>query len=97
MPKGYWIALYHSVEDPAALTDYAAAAGPVLLSFGARFLARGMPSHTYEGGAHQRCVLVEFESVDRAAAAYSSPAYQVALAKLEGAVKREVRIVPGVD
>ncbi|MDQ3446628.1 MAG: DUF1330 domain-containing protein [Pseudomonadota bacterium] len=56
-----------------------------------------MQSHTYEGGAHQRCVLVGFESVDRAAAAYSSPAYQVALAKLEGAVKREVRIVPGVD
>lgn len=97
MPKGYWIALYHSVQDPTALTEYAAAAGPVLLSFGARFLARGMPSQTYEGGAQQRCVLIEFESVDRAVAAYESPGYQVALEKLKGAVKREVRIVPGVD
>ena len=97
MSKAYWIALYHSVQNPAVLTEYAAAAGPVLLSFGARFLARGMPSRTYEGGAHERCVLIEFESVDQAVAAYESPAYQVALAKLKGAVEREVRIVPGVD
>ena len=96
MSKGYWIASYHSVQDPAALAKYAEAAGPVLTSFGARFLARGMPSKTYEGGANERCVVIEFESVDKAVAAYESSAYQTALAKLKNAVVREVRIVPGV-
>jgi uncharacterized protein (DUF1330 family) len=83
MPKGYWIASYHSVQDPAALSKYAEAAGPVLKSFGARFLARGMPARTYEGGANERCVVAEFESVDKAIAAYESPAYQAALAILK--------------
>lgn len=95
MPKGYWIASYHSVQDPAALAKYAEAAGPVLTSFGARFLARGMPAKTYESGVHERCVVAEFENVDTAIAAYESPAYQAALAILKDAVVREVRIVPG--
>ena len=97
MPKGYWIASYHSVQDPAALRKYAEAATPVLTSFGARFLARGVPAKVYEGGANERCVVAEFESVDRAIAAYESPAYQAALAILKDACVREVRIVPGAD
>ena len=43
MPKGYWIASYHSVQNPAALGKYAEAAGPVLTSFGARFLLAACP------------------------------------------------------
>ena len=95
MPKGYWIASYHSVQDPAALRNNAEAPTPVLTSFGARFLARGMPAKVYEGGANERCVVAEFESVDRAIDAYESPAYQAALAILKDACVREVRIVPG--
>ena len=97
MPKGYWIASYHSVQNSAAMSKYAEAAGPILKSFGARFLARGMPAKVYEGGANERCVVAEFESVDNAIAAYESPAYQAALAILKGACVREVRIVPGAD
>ena len=97
MPKGYWIASYHSVSDPIALSKYAEAATPVLLAFGGRFLARGMPARTFESAANQRCVVLEFDSVDRAIAAYESRAYQDALAVLRGAVQREVRIVAGVD
>ena len=97
MPKGYWIASYHSVQNPAAMGKYAEAAGPILKSFGARFLARGLPAKVYEGGANERCVVAEFDSVDRAIAAYESPAYQAALALLKDACVREVRIVPGAD
>ena len=95
MAKGYWIASYHSVQNPAAMSKYAEAAGPILKSFGARFLARGMPAKVYEGGANERCVVAEFDSVDKAIAAYESPAYQTALAILKDACVREVRIVPG--
>ena len=97
MAKGYWIASYHTVSDPSVLAKYAEAATPVLLSFGARFLARGMPAKVYEGGAAQRCVVIEFPSVEQAVAAYESPAYQVVLAIMRESVKREVRIIPGVD
>ncbi|MGZ8992647.1 MAG: DUF1330 domain-containing protein [Burkholderiaceae bacterium] len=96
MPKGYWVASYHSIKDPAALKKYAEAAGPVLTSFGARFLARGMPAKVYEDGANERCVVAEFESVEKAIAAYESAAYQAAFALLKDACVREVRIVPGV-
>jgi uncharacterized protein (DUF1330 family) len=97
MSKGYWIASYHTVSDAAAVTRYAEAATPVLLAFGARFLARGMPARAYEAGVMQRCVVIEFPSVEQAAAAYESPAYQAALGIMRDAVQREVRIVPGVD
>jgi uncharacterized protein (DUF1330 family) len=95
MAKGYWIAVYHSVSDPAAVASYAEAATPVLKSFGACFLARGMPACVFEGGANQRCVVIEFPSVEQAVAAYNSEPYQRALAIMRGAVKREVRIVQG--
>ena len=97
MPKGYWIASYHSVQNASAMSKYAEAAGPILKSFGARFLARGMPAKVYEGGANERCVVAEFDSVDKAIAAYESLAYQAALAILKDACVREVRIVPGAD
>lgn len=97
MAKGYWIAVYHTVSDPAALARYAEAATPVLKSFGARFLARGMPASVFEGGANQRCVVIEFPSVEQAVAAYDSEPYQRALEIMRSSVKREVRIIPGSD
>ena len=95
--KGYWIAIYHSVSDPTALARYADAATPILLAHGARFLARGRPARTFEGGADERCVVIEFPSVEQAVAAYESPAYQSVLAIMRDSVKREVRIVAGVS
>jgi len=95
--RGYWVAVYHSVSDPAVLSRYAEAATPVLSSFGARFLARGMPAFVFEGGTHQRCVVIEFPSVEQAVAAYESEPYQHALQIMRGSVEREVRIVPGSE
>jgi uncharacterized protein (DUF1330 family) len=97
MPKGYWIAIYHSVSDRAALARYAEAATPILASFGARFLARGMPAGAYEGAANERCVVIEFPTVEQAMRAYESEAYQAVLATVRDAMRREVRVVPGSD
>jgi uncharacterized protein (DUF1330 family) len=45
----------------------------------------------------QRTVLIEFDSLAAAQAAYGSPAYQEALAALgTGNVEREIRILEGV-
>jgi len=44
----------------------------------------------------QRTVLVEFDSVEAARAAYESPGYQQALAALgPDGVEREIRIIEG--
>src|SRR5215813_12170593 len=95
MAKGYWISTYRSVSDQAVLAEYAGIAGPVIQAYGGRFLVRGTAVKAYEAGLLQRVVIVEFESVDRAIAAYESPEYKTALAVLAGSVDRDVRIVEG--
>ena len=96
MVKAYWISCYRSINDPEALAAYAKLAGPAIQAAGGRFLARGMPAQVYEGGVHQRTVLVEFDSLPQALAAHDSPGYQAALRALGDAVERDLRIVEGV-
>jgi len=96
MAKAYWITVYHSVSDPARLAEYSVQATPALVAAGGRILARGVAARTFEAPTSERTVIVEFESVERAIAAYESPRYQAARRLLEGAVEREVRIVEGV-
>ena len=95
MAKGYWISIYRSVSDQAVLAKYASVAGPVIQAHGGRFLVRGTAVKAYEAGVLQRVVIVEFESVEAAIAAYESPEYKAALAILAGSVERDVRIVEG--
>jgi len=59
-------------------------------------LARGEPVRVYELGLKQRTVLLEFDNVEQAVAAYDSLAYQAALAVLGDGAEREVRIIEGV-
>jgi len=96
MKKGYWVVIYRSVSDPARLAEYAKLAGPAIEAGGGRFLARGTPLKVFEAGLSQRLVVTEFESVEKAIAAYESPAYQAAVRVLKGAVDREIRIIEGV-
>jgi uncharacterized protein (DUF1330 family) len=63
---------------------------------GGRTLARGVAAQTYEAGLKERTVLIEFDNVEAAKAAYNSPAYQDALTKLAGGAEREIRIVEGL-
>ena len=86
----------YEVKNPEALAAYARLAGPAIQAAGGRFLARGMPAKTYAAGMDQRTVLIEFDSVASAIAAYDSAPYQAALKLLGDAVVRDIRIVEGV-
>jgi len=97
MAKAYWITFYREVRRPEALAAYAKLAVPALAAAGARMLARGVPSEVHEGGLVQRTVLMEFDSLEEARAAYESPAYRAALAVLGDAVDRDIRFIEGVS
>ena len=96
MAKAYWVATYRSISNPDALAEYAKLAAPAIGAGGGRFLARANAAKAYEKGLPQRVVIIEFDSVEKAAAAHDSPAYQAALKVLGNAVERDLRIVEGL-
>jgi uncharacterized protein (DUF1330 family) len=93
MAKAYWIGFYREVRRPEALAAYAKLAGPALEAAGGRVLARGMAADVREAGLVQRTVLMEFDSLEKARAAYESPAYRAALAVLGDAADRDIRFI----
>jgi uncharacterized protein (DUF1330 family) len=97
VPKAYWIATYRSIKDPQAIAEYAKLAGPAIWSVGGRNIVRGTPVKTLEEGLDLRTVVIEFDSVASALAAYESPAYQGARKILGDAAVRDIRIVEGVE
>ena len=97
MPKAYWIATYRSIKNPEALDAYAKLAGPAIWNAGGRNLVRGNPAKTLEDGLDLRTVVIEFESVAAATAAYGSSAYQAARKILGDGAVRDIRIVEGVE
>ena len=96
MSKAYWVSTYRAVKNTEKLAAYATLAGPALTAAGGRFLARGVPSMTFELGVKERTGLVEFDSVEQATAAHDSHAYQAALAALGDGADRDIRIIEGV-
>jgi uncharacterized protein (DUF1330 family) len=93
MAKALWVATYRSVSNPERLGEYAKLALPAIQAAGGRFLARGIPVATKEKGLSQRTVVVEFDSVEQALAAYDSPAYREALKVLGDAAERDIRVM----
>ena len=66
---------YRSISDPEKLATYAKLALPAVVPFGARILARGNAAVAREHGLKERTVVVEYPSLEKAAAAYDSAAY----------------------
>jgi uncharacterized protein (DUF1330 family) len=96
MAKAYMVVTYRKVKNPEAVAAYAKLAGPAVMAAGGRFLARGEPMRTYELGMKERTVVVEFDSLEKAIAAYEGPAYAKALEALgKDAAERDMRIVEG--
>lgn len=95
MSKAYWISCYHQVLDADKLAAYAKLALPAIQAGGGKFIARGVAAHAYEAGKLERTVLIEFDSVEQAAATHDSPAYQEALRVLDGGAVRDLRIIAG--
>lgn len=96
MAKAYFISCYRQINDPAKLAAYAKLAGAAIDAAGGRYLARSVAAKAYELGQLERTVVVEFDSVEQAVAMHDGPAYQAALAALDGGAVRDIRIVPGV-
>jgi uncharacterized protein (DUF1330 family) len=97
MPKAYAVVTYLVVSDPEKLAAYAKRAGPAAAPFGARILARGDAAVARENGLKERTVVVEYPSLEKALAAYDSPAYGEALKALGDGAVRDFRIVEGVE
>ena len=97
MPKAYWINTFRSVSDSRKLAQYVELAGPAMRESGGRFLARGQPARVFEAGVHEPTIVIEFDSVEAAVAAYESPGYQEALRALGDGAERDLRIIEGVS
>lgn len=97
MPKGYWISVYRNVRDPDKVAAYAKLAVATMGKAGAKFLVRGNPAQAYEAGQMMRCVVIEFDSVEKAIATHDSADYQEALRVLGDGAERDIRIVEGVE
>ena len=95
--SAYWISIYREITDEAKVAAYVELAGPALRAAGGTFVARGLPEQTYESGEVTRTIVIVFDSVEAGRAAHDSPAYQEALAALDGGAVRDMRIVPGVQ
>jgi len=93
----YWVSVYREIADEAKLAAYRELAGPALEAGGGTFLARGLPEQAYEAWQLARVVLIRFDSVQAARDAHDGPAYQAALAALDGGAVRDMRIVPGLE
>ena len=97
MPKGYWVTCYRSISDPNKLAAYAELAPKATAPFGCRYIARGTAAAAFEAGQKERIVISEFPSIDKAIAAYNSPAYKEALKALGDGAVRDIRIVEGLE
>ncbi len=97
MPKAYWVVSYRSISDPQKVAAYARLAPAATAAFGARYIARGTAAAAYEDGRKERVVITEYPSLEKATAAYNSPAYQDALKALADGAVRDVRIIEGAE
>ena len=96
MPKGYFLSAHRSPADPEKRQAYLELALPAILKAGGKVLASTSEVEAHENGVSEQTVLMEFESVEKAKAAFASPDYQAALRALDGGVDRDIRIFEGV-
>jgi uncharacterized protein (DUF1330 family) len=86
---------YQSMSDPAAISEYAKLARTALEALGGRVIVADKPAKTHEAGVQQLVVVVEFENLEKAIAAYESDRYKPALKVFDNAAQRDFRIVEG--
>jgi uncharacterized protein (DUF1330 family) len=97
MPKAYWVTCYRSISDPKKVEAYAKLAPLATTPFGARYIARGTAGVAFEAGQKERLVISEFPSLEKAVAAYNSPAYKKALEALGDGAVRDIRIIEAAE
>ena len=85
------------VTNPAQFEEYKKLAPTALAKYGGRYLIRGGAYEAVEGNwKPQRLTIVEFDSMEKAKAFYTSPEYQAAIKVRAGAAKFKALLVQGV-
>ena len=75
MAKGYWN-VSGAITNPEGMGPFIQAVEPYLAKCGARFLCRDLKTDVREGNAGHLTVIIEFQSLAAAKAAYEAPEYQ---------------------
>jgi uncharacterized protein (DUF1330 family) len=95
--KAYCI-VYESVDDPKLFEQYRSQVMPTIEAYQGRFIVRGGAFAVLEGEMpHQRVVILEFPSREKADAWYHSPAYQRILPLRTGAAHCQFIVVDGTE
>ncbi|MDX2159664.1 MAG: DUF1330 domain-containing protein [Hyphomicrobiaceae bacterium] len=94
--KGYWV-FQMNVSNSEGYKAYQEAAGPVVASYGGRFIARGGRSTVVEGSVPGRTVILEFKDYDTALACWNSPEYSHAKSLRAAHAAGNVVIIEGYD
>jgi len=85
------------VTNPAQFEEYKKLAPAAIARYGGRYLIRGGAYEVLEGEwKPQRLTIVEFDSMEKAKAFYTSPEYKVAIATRAGAAKFKALLVQGI-
>ena len=97
MPKAYWVICHRSTKSAEKFAAFTKLAYPAIQAAGGRFLVRtSTVAKTYEHGLNERTVVIEFENLAKAIAAYDTPDYRQALRALADGAERDLRIVEGL-
>ena len=75
MAKGYW-SIAGTITNPEGMGPFLQAFEAYLDKCGARFLCRDLQTDVLEGNAGHLAVIIEFQSLAAAKAAYEAPEYQ---------------------
>lgn len=97
MPKAYWVATYHSIDDEDKFVAYIKLASPAIAKGGGTFVTRGVAAKAYESGLLERTTIIMFDSLQAAIATHDGPDYQAALVALDGGITRDLRLVEGLE
>jgi len=92
-----YIVVTIDVKDPVTYEMYKKAAPGSIAAYGGRYIARGGSLHTLEGTwAPRRLVILEFPSMEKAKAWWSSPEYREARDLRQSCADAEMVVVEGV-
>jgi len=84
------------ITDPVRYQDYTKLTPAAIARYGGRFIVRGAAPVALEGPPeHDRVVVIEFPSAERAREFWSSPEYAEAKAKRAGAATGQFLLVEG--
>lgn len=87
-----------TIRDPATYDRYRELAPPSIALYGGRYLARGGATETLEGTWRPtRVVILEFPTMERARAWWSSPEYAPAKALRQASADTEMLLVDGLS